>query len=127
MTQEEQAEEQQKQKILSTFNMAEIDAEIDKDSKYVTMSSGDKKTFKFDPTLPIDKVESVFEGKPTIRYQLRVLDVNTGTTKLWTVSKTLLQQINDYVKEEIYTLTIQRKGTSTETRYMIKPVMDQQA
>jgi hypothetical protein len=116
--------EEQEQKILATFNMDEIDKQIEADTKWITFNAGDKKTLKFDPSKPIQKVESTYEGNPTVRYELSVVDVNTGTEKSWTVSRTLLQQLNDYIKEEIYTLTIQRHGTGKETRYMIKPVLE---
>jgi hypothetical protein len=126
--QEEEADQQQQQqaqKILRTFDMKNIENEIEKDSLFVNLQSGDKRVFKFDPTQQVDAVESVYEGKKTIRYRVRVFDVNTQTMKYWTVSRRLLEQINDYVKEEIYTLAITRKGTKTDTRYIIIPVMDQ--
>jgi hypothetical protein len=120
---DEQEQEEQKQKILGTFNMSEIEKEIDKDSLYVKMEAGDKKTLRFNENDEIEKIESEFEGKKSLRYRLKVVDVNTGTKKSWTVSRTLLEQINDYVKEGIYTLGFTRKGTGKSTRYVIIPVV----
>jgi hypothetical protein len=124
MTQEELPLKENR--VLEVFNMSEIEKQIDKDTKWIKFNPGDKKTLKINPQQEIKKIEREYEGKKSEGYELQVVDVNSGTPKLWTVSRTLLQQLNDYIKEEIYTLTISRQGTGRETRYMIRPVVEQQ-
>src|SRR6266540_3610220 len=104
MTQEELPLKENK--ILKTFNMSEIEKQIDEDTKWIKFNPGDKKTLKINPDQELKKIEREYEGKKSEGYELQVQDVNTGTMKTWTVSRTLLTQLNDYIKEEIYTLTI---------------------
>jgi hypothetical protein len=102
-------------------NINKIGDMIEQDNKWIKFESGEKRVLKFDQTQEPTRIEGEYEGRPTLRYEFKVLDLTTNTDKLWAVSKTVAMQLRDYFAEEYYLLKIQRNGTGLNTKYQIMP------
>jgi hypothetical protein len=62
------------------------------------------------------------DGKPTIRYEIKITHVNNGKKQLWEVSKTLCAQIVSELKKGFKVLQVQRFGEDRGTVYKVQGV-----
>ena len=62
------------------------------------------------------------EGKPTLRYEIKITHVNNGKTQLWEVSKTLCAQIIGELKKGFKVIQVQRFGEDRGTVYKVQGV-----
>jgi hypothetical protein len=90
------------------------------DSKFLSFQPGEKKVLLFDAE-KIEPVEPVFDGKKIQKFQYTVKDLNTDQEKVWSVSKTMSEQLDAFLNVGRTLLEIQRVGSGRDTRYHILP------
>jgi hypothetical protein len=78
---------------------------------------------------PEEKIEprlnerfKTMDGKPTIRYEIKITHVNNGKEQLWEVSKTLCAQIISELKKGFQVVQVQRFGEDRGTVYKVQGV-----
>jgi hypothetical protein len=93
-----------------------------KESKYVKLESGEKRTLRFDPE-KMKPVEVEFDGKKSTRYQYVVTDPSEldQPEKFFTVSKRNSAVIDTYLTEGKSELKLHRIGAGKDTQYLITP------
>jgi hypothetical protein len=62
------------------------------------------------------------DGKPTIRYEIKITHVNNGKQQLWETSKTLCAQIVSELKKGFQVIQVQRFGEDRGTVYKVQGV-----
>jgi hypothetical protein len=92
-----------------------------KDSKFIKLQPGEKRTLQFDPE-KIEQKEDEFNGKKT-QILLMVTEPNSGTDqdKILPVGKQTSESIDSYLVEGHSLLKIQRFGLGKDTRYHVTP------
>jgi hypothetical protein len=62
------------------------------------------------------------DGKPTIRYEIKITHVNNGKQQLWETSKSLCAQIVSELKKGFKVIQVQRFGEERGTVYKVQGV-----
>jgi len=93
-----------------------------KDSKYVKIEPGEKRTLHFDPE-KMEPVDSEYNGEKTIRYQYTVTDPNQPdqSEKWFQLSKRNSAQVDTLLAEGKSILKVHRIGAGKDTLYMFTP------
>ena len=94
---------------------------IRRDSKFVKMQDGEKRTFQFNPE-KIEQVESEFNGKKSIRFRYIVKEEGADIAQYFEVSKRTSEDIDNFLTEGLTKLRIHRWDSRTDTSYLIMPV-----
>ena len=93
-----------------------------KDSKYVKLDPGEKRTLHFNAE-KMEPLEAEFDGKKSTRYQYTVTEPNDPDQqeKYFTVSKRTSAIIDTYLSEGKTILNVYRIGAGKDTQYVITP------
>src|SRR5919109_5507305 len=90
-----QKQEQLSAQALDNLNF--IEEEIEASSQYFKPKPGKVYMIKVNPEEKIEpRLNERFktaDGKPTLRYEVKITHINSGKSQLWETSKTLCQQI----------------------------------
>jgi hypothetical protein len=62
------------------------------------------------------------DGKPSIRYEIKITHVNNGKQQLWETSKTLCNQIIGELKKGFKIIQVQRFGEDRGTIYKVQGI-----
>jgi hypothetical protein len=62
------------------------------------------------------------QGRPVIRYEVKITHVNNGKQQLWETSKTLCAQIVSELKKGFKVIRVQRFGEDRGTVYKIQGI-----
>jgi hypothetical protein len=105
-------------------NLTAIEDEIETSSQYFKPKPDKIYILSVDPEEKIeprlnDRIKTV-DGKPTIRYEIKITHVNNGKRQLWEVSKTLCAQIVSELKKGFKVLQVQRFGEDRGTVYKVQ-------
>jgi hypothetical protein len=107
-------------------NLTAIENEIETGSQYFKPKPDKVYMISINPE---DKIEprlnerfKTADGKPTIRYEIKITHVNNGKTQLWEVSKTLCAQIVSELKKGFKVIQVQRFGEDRGTVYKVQGI-----
>jgi hypothetical protein len=118
----------QKQGISDTAleNLTAIEDEIETSSQYFKPKPDKVYMISIDPEERIEpRLNERFktvDGKPTIRYEIKMTHVNNGKQQLWETSKTLCAQIVSELKKGFKVIQVQRFGEDRGTVYKVQGV-----
>jgi hypothetical protein len=62
------------------------------------------------------------QGRPTIRYEVKITHINSGKEQLWEVSKTVSIQLIEVLKKGFRVVQVQRFGEDRGTVYKVQGV-----
>jgi hypothetical protein len=104
-------------------NLTAIEDEIETSSLYFKPKPDKVYMISINPE---EKIEprlnerfKTLDGKPTIRYEIKITHVNNGKKQVWEVSKTLCAQIVSELKKGFKVIQVQRFGEDRGTVYKI--------
>ena len=107
-------------------NLTAIEDEIETSSQYFKPRPDKVYMLSMNPEERIEpRLNERFktaDGKPTIRYEIKITHVNNGKTQLWEVSKTLCAQIVGELKKGFKVIHVQRFGEDRGTVYKVQGV-----
>ena len=107
-------------------NLTAIEDEIETSSQYFKPKPDRVYMISINPEEKIEpRLNERFkdaQGKPTIRYELKITHVNNGKTQLWEVSKTICGQIVSELKKGFKVIQVQRFGEDRGTVYKVQGV-----
>jgi hypothetical protein len=107
-------------------NLTAIEDEIETSSPYFKPRPDKVYMISIDPEERIEpRLNERFktvDGKPTIRYEIKITHVNNGKKQLWETSKTLCAQIVIELKKGFRVLKVQRFGEDRGTLYKVQGV-----
>jgi hypothetical protein len=107
-------------------NLESIEDEIEQSSTYLKPKDGKVYLLMINPEEKIEtKLNEKYkdtQGRPTIRYELKITHVNSGKAQLWETSKTLVTQIISELKKGYKVLEIRRFGSDRSTVYKVQGV-----
>ena len=110
-------------------NLTAIEDEIETSSQYFKPKPDRVYMISINPEEKIEpRLNERFkdaQGKPTIRYELKITHVNNGKTQLWEVSKTICGQIVSELKKGFKVIQVQRFGEDRGTVYKVQGVQCQ--
>ena len=119
-----QKQEQLSAQALDNLNF--IEEEIEASSQYFKPKPGKVYMIKVNPEEKIEpRLNERFktaDGKPTLRYEVKITHVNSGKSQLWETSKTLYQQIVGELKKGFTVLKVERHGSNRSATYTIEGV-----
>jgi hypothetical protein len=107
-------------------NLTAIEDEIETSSQYFKPKPDKVYMLSINPEEKIvprlnERFKSV-DGKPTIRYEIKITHVNNSKRQLWEVSKTLCAQIVSELKKGFKVIQVQRFGEDRGTVYKIQGI-----
>ena len=121
--------EQQKETKLSDKalgNLTAIEDEIETSSQYFKPKPDKEYLLSINPEERIEpRLNDRFkdtQGRPVIRYEVKISHINNGKQQLWEVSKTLCGQIVSELKKGFKVLQVQRFGEDRGTVYKVSGV-----
>ena len=107
-------------------NLTTIEDEIETSSQYFKPKPDKVYMISINPE---EKIEprlndrfKIADGKPTIRYEIKITHVNNGKKQIWEVSKTLCAQIVSELKKGFQVIQVQRFGEDRGTVYKVSGV-----
>jgi hypothetical protein len=107
-------------------NLTAIEDEIETSSQYFKPKPDKMYILSINPEERIEpRLNDRFkdaEGRPIIRYEVKITHVNNGKQQLWETSKTLCAQIVSELKKGFKVLQVQRFGEDRGTVYKIQGV-----
>jgi hypothetical protein len=107
-------------------NLTAIEDEIETSSQYFKPKPDKLYMISINPEEKIEpRLNERFktvDGKPTIRYEIRITHVNNGKQQLWETSKTLCAQIVSELKKGFKVVQVQRFGEDRGTVYKIQGI-----
>jgi hypothetical protein len=107
-------------------NLTSIEDEIETSSHYFKPKPDKVYILSINPEERIEpRLNERFktaDGKPTIRYEMRITHINNGKQQLWETSKTLCAQIVSELKKGFKVLEVQRFGEDRGTVYKVQGV-----
>ena len=107
-------------------NLTAIEDEIETSSQYFKPKPDKVYVISINPDVRIEpRLNERFktvDGKPTIRYEIKITHVNNGKQQLWEVSKTLCAQIVSVLKNGFKVIQVQRFGEDRGTVYKVQGV-----
>jgi hypothetical protein len=107
-------------------NLTSIEDEIETSSQYFKPKPDKVYMLSINPEERIEpRLNERFktaDGKPTIRYEIKITHVNNGKQQLWETSKTLCAQIVSELKKGFKVLEVQRFGEDRGTVYKVQGV-----
>jgi hypothetical protein len=119
---------EQNQKLSETAldNLTAIEDEIETSSQYFKPKPDKLYMLAIDPEEKIqprlnDRFKDA-QGRPIIRYEVKIIHVNNGKQQLWETSKTLCAQIVSELKKGFKVIQVQRFGEDRGTVYKIQGV-----
>ena len=120
------ATQDQRLSEIALDNLTSIEDEIETSSQYFKPKPDKVYMISINPEEKIEpRLNERFktaDGKPTIRYEIKITHVNNGKQQLWEVSKTLCAQIVSELKKGIKVLQVQRFGEDRGTVYKVQGV-----
>ena len=107
-------------------NLTSIEDEIETSTLYFKPRPDKIYVLSIDPEEKIEpRLNDRFktsDGKPTIRYEIKVTHVNSGKQQLWETSKTLCAQIVGELKKGFKVIQVQRFGEDRGTVYKVQGI-----
>jgi hypothetical protein len=107
-------------------NLTAIEYEIETSSQYFKPKPDKVYMVSINPEEKIEpKLNDRFkdaQGRPIIRYEIKITQVNNGKQQLWETSKTLCAQIVSELKKGFKVIQVQRFGEDRGTVYKIQGV-----
>jgi hypothetical protein len=103
-------------------NIREIDELLDSD--YIRIEPNSNITLKFMLSEKVQPIEKEYNGKTFIQYRFTVMDVSTDRAKKLDLPKTATVDITKKYIKGYKVLNVERIGTGTNTRYIIRPVFE---
>lgn len=107
-------------------NLTSIEDEIETSSQYFKPKPDKVYMISINPEERIEpRLNERFktaDGKPTIRYEIKITHVNNGKQQLWETSKTLCAQIVSELKKGFKVIQVQRFGEDRGTVYKVQGV-----
>ena len=105
-------------------NLQEIEEMLKKDTKYISIGSGNKTVLKFLLGRKIEEVEKQYNGQTVKKIRFIVTDPNSGSNeeKFFDVGKRSARLILAKLKEGYNILKIERIGSGKDTLYIPIPV-----
>jgi hypothetical protein len=107
-------------------NLTAIEDEIELSSQYFKPKESKVYLLALDPEEKIiprlnDRFKDA-QGRPIIRYQIKISHVNSGKQQLWETSKTLCGQVVNELKKGFKVVQVQRVGQDRKTVYKVQGV-----
>ena len=106
-------------------NLEEIESELETTGNYFKAKAGKTYIIRIDPA--IDKIIPTendrfkdIHGKSVKRYECRITHVNNSKEQIWSVSKTVCQDIIAELKKGFTVLRVKRTGSDRGTIYDVK-------
>jgi hypothetical protein len=118
----------QNQKLSDTalYNLTAIEDEIETSSQYFKPKPDKMYMLSINPEERIEpRLNERFkdaQGRPIIRYEVKITHVNNGKQQLWETSKTLCAQIVSELTKGFKVLQVQRFGEDRGTVYKVQGV-----
>jgi hypothetical protein len=107
-------------------NLTSIEDEIELSSQYFKPKENKVYLLMVNPEEKIEpRLNDRFkdaQGRPVIRYEIKITHVNSGKQQLWETSKTLCAQIVSELKKGHKVLQVQRFGQDRGTVYKVQGV-----
>jgi hypothetical protein len=107
-------------------NLTAIEDEIETSSQYFKPKTDKVYMISINPEEKIEpRLNDRFktaDGKPTIRYEIKITHVNNGKKQSWEVSKTLCAQIVSELKKGFQVIQVQRFGEDRGTVYKVQGI-----
>jgi hypothetical protein len=125
----EQDQENQNQVLSQSAlaNLEEIESELETTSNYFKPKPGKTYVIRMDPQN--DKIVPIENGrfkdamgKPIKKYECKITHVNNSKEQIWSVSKTVCQQIIAELRKNFTVLKVTRAGSDRTTTYSIQGV-----
>jgi hypothetical protein len=107
-------------------NLESTEEEIEAQSQYFKPKPGKLYVIKLDPENKItssttDRFKDA-KGNPIIRWETKIIRVNSQKEQIWTVSKTVCLQLTEKLREGYTVLRVTRNGSDRNTTYTIEGV-----
>ena len=107
-------------------NLESTEEEIEAQSQYFKPKPGKLYVIKLDPENKIlssttDRFKDA-KGNPVIRWEVKIIRVNSQKEQTWTTSKTVCLQLTELLRKGYTVMRVTRNGSDRNTTYTIEGV-----